>query len=141
MYMTLLWTTFVVHLIVTIAFKRTHILDTASFFCLLFCFNFVAELSESHGSRSPAYWAYASIGFAVYALLSFIGRTRAFRSEISASYKSVSPAEVVIAVVLLVLAVGVCSTSKTAVGFLFVPALFFVPATILYALCKRSKAD
>ena len=137
----LLWTTFLGHLAVTIAFNRTHILDTGSFFCLIFCFGAVAEMAEARGYRSPNYWVFAAVAFVVYSLLSLIGRARACRRDPSVSKRSVTAAEVIVAAFLVVVAVGACSANKTAVGFLFAPAVFFIPAVLLYSLFNRSKTQ
>jgi hypothetical protein len=137
----LLWSTFIAHILVTVAFRRTHVLDTGSFFCLLFCLMAIAEIGESQGNRWSREWIIATVAFAAYALLSFIGRYRASQPVESSSIAAVSSIQVIVAVGLLVLAVVVCSTSKTAVGFLFVPAIIGLPLILAYSLFKRGKSE
>lgn len=136
----LLWTTFIAHILVTVTFRRTHVLDTGSFFCLLFCFAAIAEISESQGNRGLREWSIAAFAFAAYSLLSFIGRYRALQSDRPGSTVAVGGIHVIVAVGLLVVAVAVCSTSKTAVGFLFAPAVIGVPLILVYSLLKRGKS-
>ena len=133
----LLWTAFIAHLVVTLTFRRTHVLDTGSFVCLLPFFAAMAEISESWGNRLHTQWGTAASAFVVYALLSLVGRRRALNSDESGS--TVSSGHVIAAAGLLVVAVVVCSTSKTAVGFLIVPAVIGVPLVLIYSLCKRDK--
>jgi len=75
-YTALLWTTFLGHLVVTIAFSRTHILDTGSYLYLLICFHAFAEISEARGYRSPDYWVFAAATFTLLCAL-LVDRPRA----------------------------------------------------------------
>lgn len=134
----LLWATFVVHLLVTIGFKQTHVLDTGSFFCLLFCFAALADISEAYGSGGMGRWGIAAAAFAGYMLLSYVGRYRASQSGAIHPH-SVSPFQILVGVVLLTVGVVVCSTSKTAVGFLLVPPIIGVPVLLIYSLLNRDQ--
>ena len=136
-YGTLLWTVFIAHLTVTWAFKKTHILDTGAFFFLLFAFAAIAEVSESHGRELPLQTTLGVGAFLMYAVSSYVGRRRVVTHVSSKSGASLSKTQIGVALFFLPLAVIVCSTSKTAIGFLFVPALFFIPITLLYYVFQR----
>lgn len=128
----LLWSLFIVHVLATFAFSRTHLLDTGSFFCLIFACGIVAELSEAWRPADVREWSTLAVIYGVYALLSFVGRRRADRS--TTPRKSVKFGHVVAVLVFLLVATIVCAGSKTAVGFLFVPGLLLVPVILLFAL-------
>jgi hypothetical protein len=137
----LAWSLFIVHALVTFAFRRTHLLDTGSFFCLIFGCVGIAELSEARQVDNMRAWSIVVLICSTYAFLSFVGRRRADR--MTAQHNGVSLAQVIGAVLFLLVATIVCAASKTAVGFLFVPGLLLVPVILLFALLRResSRAD
>lgn len=135
----LVWTAFLAHLLATSALKRTYLLDTGSFFFLLFVAGPLTNFSEARGYASSGQWIMAGVASAAYLALSFVGRYRAALAGLAGSKRDVSAAQLVIAVIALLLAVAACSTSKTAVGFLLVPALLGVPLVLHYALFERDK--
>lgn len=136
----LAWSLFIVHVLATFAFRRTHLLDTGSFFCLIFGCVEIAELSEARQVGSMRAWSILILIYTMYAFLSFIGRRRA---DMTAQHKGVSPAQVIAAVAFLLVATIACAASKVAVGFLFVPGLLLVLVILLFALLRResSRAD
>lgn len=131
-YLPLAWFLFLLHMFSTSAFGRTHVLDTGSFVFLMISSARAADIGETRQLSDPAAWLGFALWFAAYLVFSFIGRSRADRSGQVA--RSVSPPQVAAAVVLLIVGVIVCSTSKTAVGFLLVPALILVPFVLLWSL-------
>jgi hypothetical protein len=137
-YGNLLWVVFIAHLAVTWAFHKTHVLDTGSFFFLLFAFAAIAELSESHGRELALQTSLGVGAFVMYAISSYVGRRRVVAHVDAVNSPSVSKTQIAVAFLMLVLAAVVCSTSKAAVGFLFVPAFFFIPITLLYYFLQRT---
>lgn len=135
----LLWTGLAVHLLVTIAYRQTHVLDTGSFAGLFVCYTWIGNVSERHGIHGSPQWIIAAVSFAAYLLFSLVGRRRATRGEIMGSDRPISATEIVLALALLVVAIPICASSKEGVGFLLVPGMIFVPAVLLYALFKRGR--
>jgi len=137
-YGNLLWAVFIAHVAVTWAFHKTDVLDTGSFFFLLFAFAAIAELSESNGRELALQTSLGVCAFMMYAISSYVGRRRVVAHLASANLPSVSKAQIAVAFLMLIIAVIVCSTSKAAIGFLFLPAFFFIPITLLYYVLQRT---
>ena len=134
----LAWTLFVTHLVATFAFARSHILDTASFFPLIFASAWAAGLMEQGRLTEPRSLLIVGIPVVIYLTLSLAGRFRAARQ---APVGSVSFAQVSGAILLLFVAIVVCSTSKTLVGFLFVPGLLIIPLVLLWSLVSGHNTE
>lgn len=126
----LVWSLFVVHLVSTFSFKKTHVLDTGAFVVLIVVCSIVA--GEQRSLLSPDTAAGIGIGYAIYLMLSFVGRRTADASPAPA--KSVGLPQVMAAIVFLLGGILVCGSSKFAVGFLMVPGLIVVPVILLYHL-------
>ncbi|MBM84016.1 MAG: hypothetical protein CMJ78_25970 [Planctomycetaceae bacterium] len=129
----LVWTLFAVHVLCTFSFKRTHVLDTGAFFILIFMCITLANINERGILDSASNLIVPGTAFSIYLLLSFIGIKRA--DATLQPRDSISLTHVVGGLVILFAAVLVCSISKTAVGFLFVPGMF-VPVILLYSLLR-----
>ncbi len=133
----LVWTLLATHFVATFAFTRTHLLDTGSFFCLIFASGAAANISERGQLYDLSSWLGFSLFFSVYLMLSIVGRYRADHSPQVG--RSVSTRQVVAALCLLFVAVIVCGTSKTAVGFLFVPGLLIIPFILFWSLVSHGR--
>ncbi|MBL8815489.1 MAG: hypothetical protein JNL58_05635 [Planctomyces sp.] len=133
----LVWTLFTTHILATFVFTRTHLLDTGSFFWLIFASGAAANIGERGHVYNLSSWLGFGVFFAMYLMLSLIGRCRADRLQQVA--RSVSIYQVVAALCLLFVAVIVCSASKTAVGLLFVPGFLIIPFILFWSLVNRGK--
>jgi len=131
----LVWSLLATHLVATFAFSRTHLLDTGSFFCLIFASGNAAVIGERGLQYNFSSWFIFGAFYGVYLILSLIGRLRADR--LPPGGRSVSIEHVVAALSVLFVAVIVCSFSKVAVGFLFVPGLLIIPFLLFWSLLSR----
>lgn len=123
------WTLFITHLTATFAFERRNLLDTTSFFFLIFASGSAADISVSNQFSQPAAWMGVTT-FALYAILSLAGRLST-RSVLGS--RPVRLRHVLTSVLILFAAVLICSSSKTLVGFLIVPGLLIVPALLCWS--------
>lgn len=128
----LAWILIVVHLVATLAFTRTHVLDTASFLPLMFA----GGLAEHGRLDELSGLLIVAIPVVIYATLSFIGRIRAAKQS---RVRPVNLAHASVAILMLLGAVVICSSSKTLVGFLVVPGLLIIPAVILWSLTSSNR--
>ena len=133
----LVWSLFATHLVATFAFTRTHLLDTGSFFCLIFASGAAANISERGQLYNLSSWLGFTVIFGVYLTLSIVGRYRADRFRPIG--RSVSTQQVIAAIVVLFVGVIVCGTSKAGVGFLFVPGLLIIPFVLFWSLLSRDQ--
>ncbi len=133
----LVWSLFATHLVQTFAFTRTHLLDTGSFFCsssLPGRRQISANVGHLYNLRS---WVGFTVIFVVYLTLSIIGRYRADRFRPVG--RSVSTQQVIAALIVLFVGVIACGTSKSGVGFLFVPGVLIIPVVLLWSLYSRDQ--
>jgi len=133
----LVWSLFATHLVATFAFTRTHLLDTGSFFCLIFASGAAANISERGHLYNLSSWLGFTVIFVVYLTLSIVGRYRADRFRPVGG--SVSTQQVIAALIVLFVGVIACGTSKTGVGFLFVPGVLIIPVVLLWSLFSRDQ--
>ena len=133
----LVWSLLATHLVAMFAFTRTHLLDTGSFFCLIFASGAAANISERGQLYNLSSWLGFTVIFAVYLTLSIVGRYRADR--LRPVGRSVSIQQVIAAISVLFVAVIVCGASKAGVGFLFVPGLLIIPFVLLWSLFSRDQ--
>ncbi len=128
----LVWTLFVLHLLATFAFPRSHVLDTGAFVVLIPASGVVAGISERAQLLNGRAWLGIAVAFSIYAMLSFAGRYHADHSP--GPVRSVQWPQVLGALVFLFVAVIFCSVSKTGVGFLLVPGILVVPVVLVISL-------
>ncbi len=128
----LVWTLFVLHLLATFAFPRSHVLDTGAFVVLIFASGVVAGMCERAQLLNGRAWLGIAVAFLMYAMLSFAGRYHADHS--TGPVRSVQWPHVLGALVFLFVAVIFCSVSKTGVGFLLVPGILVVPVVLVISL-------
>ncbi|MCA9025854.1 MAG: hypothetical protein KDA86_11665 [Planctomycetaceae bacterium] len=133
----LVWTLFVTHLVGTFAFGRSHVLDTGSFFFLIVTSIATANMSERYQFDHVNSWVSSAVFTLLYLTFSIVGRYRADRSINTG--RPVSMLQVAMALCLLLVAVILCSSSKTAVGFLFVPGLLVIPVILFWSLVSRGQ--
>ena len=65
----LVWSLLATHLVAMFAFTRTHLLDTGSFFCLIFASGAAANISERGQLYNLSSWLGFTVIFAVYLCL------------------------------------------------------------------------
>ena len=128
----LIWTLFVLHLLATFAFPRSHVLDTGAFVVLIIASGVVAGMCERAQLLNGRAWLGIAVVFSMYAMLSFAGRYHADHS--TGPVRSVQWPHVLGALVFLFVAVIFCSVSKTNVGFLLVPGILGVPVVLVISL-------
>lgn len=128
----LVWSLFVLHLLATFAFPRSHVLDTGAFVLLIFVSGVVAGMSERSQLLNIRACLVIAVVFSLYAMLSFAGRYHADHS--TGPVRSVQWPHVLGALVFLFVAVIFCSVSKTNVGFLLVPGILLVPVVLVISL-------
>lgn len=131
---------FGLHLLVAVFLRKTDVLDLISFWPLLVAIGGIADYCEWEGHRPVRSYALAAIlGFAVYALLSYLGFRRANLARPVPPKKEVSRItaySVLFASLCAIIYLAFCTDIKGGAGGLLLVPSFFLLGVVVISLFR-----